>query len=502
MKRFYIALVFFFFGSVISVEARTAGDPGFKPTGEQQKAYNDLEAITELRETVRNDDRFYQLQGTAPYLELDKYEEFYKLIKDVEDNFLPGVNRKLDKWAKVYGSTIEEQKASYNRIYATIPTNEVSYDKFWGTELFASHYSDIKEMISNVSKTHDACVGELLSKVNTSLNTISAVLPDYRVPIYEKSLKTLDLVLMFDPKNKDAEKLIETIKKDSKSAMKEKDNQVDEGKWPGQFKKFNGPGSVNGLSEKALDWFKNDTKGWAEANPLLVAVKGDWISAKKNIFDETIQWGLPIYLAAHKKKDTDIVRVFSLTLLTQEEKGIKKLPPFTGAWVGDNFDMRMKNLPGSSSSKTPFFLWRLMLSLSLLALGAAAVSQKLGLLNSKFKIFTDELAYYKGHIGVCASILGILFFLNNLMLIAPFSDILPQLFAVLAGIISGAKIFEKETKDMKFPKLLSGAVQKIHGLFANNSEKLEKMKAFEVPLGLVCLVLGFLHLIAGGLILF
>jgi len=376
--------------------------------------------------------------------------------------------------------------------------------------LFSSNYESIKERISHIDETRMACASKLISDVNSSLSTLHAVLPDYRGPIYEKAIKTLEISLIYNPDNKEAEEIIKKIEKDSKSVLEAREKQIDEGKWPGQIKVFAGPGKINDLSKVALEWFKNDERGgWAKDNPQLVAVKGDWISAKKNLLGQTIQWGLPIYLAVHKKQDTDVVRVFSLTILTSEEASVEKAPPFTGAWVGDNFDMRLKNLPGSSSSassscssKGPFILFRLLLSFALLSLGAVAASSKLSALNPKVKQFIDKLLPYKDMIAVSTAIGAVLFFVKNLLFIAPFSDLLPQLAAILTGVILGAEMFEEKTKDMKAPEKLKPVVGKVNDLFVKNKDKLAGFKAYEIQLGYICLTLGVLHLIVGSITLF
>jgi hypothetical protein len=76
-----------------------------------------------------------------------------------------------------------------------------------------------------------------------------------------------------------------------------------------------------------------------------VSIAGNWVSAKKNIFGETIQWGLPIWAASVHNDSKDIARVFKLTVLTAEELGVKKSPPWTEQWVGDSYRMRAKNIP-------------------------------------------------------------------------------------------------------------------------------------------------------------
>jgi hypothetical protein len=470
-------------------------------TEEQKEAYKDVEAITELREQIRNDERFYKLTGSAPYLELDKHEAFLKNIIDVEENVIPEANQQLDAWAETYGATGVEQKAAFEKVYTGLPIQAGSLDPSWGTSVFGDHYASIKDKFSAVTKTREACADELLTGVNSAISNMDVYPADYRALIYENALKALDLTLMYDPENSQAKDFIKQIENDSKAGLEARDKQIDAGRWPGQFENFAGPGSIDDLSEAALEWFKKDTgsKGWAESNPLLVAVKGDWVSAKKNILGETIQWGLPIYLAVHQEDGTDIVRVFSLTIITREELGIEKEPPFTGAWVGNNFDMRLGDLPSSSSSSSgPFVLWRVLLSVALLALGTVAAASALSALNPVVKKLVDKLLPHKALIGAFAALIGFLFFIKNLLVLAPFSDILPQLLAVITGIIFGAQFFQEKTKTVNTPEQLTGAANKANELLDNNREKLEKLRAYQVPLGFACLAAGILHLITGG----
>jgi len=509
MKKIYIMLLFLLISLCFFLEASMFKTPVINATDKQKQAYNDNKEIYKLYESVRNNSEFDKLQGRAPYLELDKQPEFISFIKNMEEN-VEKINKNLDALSKKYGSTSKEQDAAYKKIYAGIYAKNsdiAGVDHFWSSSLFSENYKNIKNRISKIDDTKNACVEKLITDVNSALSTIHAVLADYRGPIYEKALKTLDIVLMYDADNKQAKELIKKIEEENKSVLEARAKEIDKGKWPGQCLKFAGPGNLDDLSRFALEWFKNDERGWAGDNPQCVAVKGDWISAKKNLLGQTIQWGLPIYLAVHKKEDSDIVRVFSLTILTAEEASVKKAPPFTGAWVGDNFDMRLKNLPstGSSSngnSKGPFIIFRLLLSTLLLSLGAVTISEKLSSLNPKVKQFVDILLPHKDMIGASTAVIAMLFFLKNLFFMAPLSDIFPQLIAILTGIVVGAKFFEEKTKEMKVPEKLSPMMRSVNNLFVKNKVKLDNATAHLSTLGYVCLTLGVLHLFIGGIILF
>ena len=44
------------------------------------------------------------------------------------------------------------------------------------------------------------------------------------------------------------------------------------------------------------------------------------------------------------EKDMNLARVYHISLLTEEFKGVKKTPPFIGATVGDSYYIRPANV--------------------------------------------------------------------------------------------------------------------------------------------------------------
>lgn len=117
---------------------------------------------------------------------------------------------------------------------------------------------------------------------------------------------------------------------------------LDGARMPPHAKGFAGPGSPDGLARAAVEYFG---KTYPKEKALTATVAGDWVVTKRNILDEPIQWGLPVYVASEQGPDKAVVRVFRMTVLAQEGRDPKKAPPFVDHWTGDSFRMRRANLP-------------------------------------------------------------------------------------------------------------------------------------------------------------
>lgn len=107
------------------------------------------------------------------------------------------------------------------------------------------------------------------------------------------------------------------------------------------------PGDVKALSKAAMEFLqkeedKNAAQGKAHGKILSVSVTGPWRIFKKNILGEPIQYNLPVAVAVQieEEKPMDLVRVYLMTMLTQEMKGVQKAPPYIGATVGNSYYVR------------------------------------------------------------------------------------------------------------------------------------------------------------------
>lgn len=133
------------------------------------------------------------------------------------------------------------------------------------------------------------------------------------------------------------------------------------------------------------------------------------------------------------------------------------------------------------------------------------------LLQSKLpqlKPLYDVLNPIKPAIGVATLGIGSALLFTNLL--SPLSNILPQLMAIIVGLYLGMDILVRRKEgalaavagdNANAQKVGQGADQAIasaQALLDRNKEKIDKLSAYQVPLGVACLVLAMLHLFAGG----
>jgi hypothetical protein len=133
--------------------------------------------------------------------------------------------------------------------------------------------------------------------------------------------------------------------------------------------------------------------------------------------------------------------VFSLTILTREEAGVEKGPPWTGVAVGDSYLMRLDKIPGGGGSGVRLhgwagLLWRRQLAVANLLAG-------LLLLAPALRAKVRPLALVDDHLGPMAKIFGgvVLAVAILTTMLRPlvvggtvFTDLLPELCGIFAGI--------------------------------------------------------------------
>jgi len=182
----------------------------------------------------------------------------------------------------------------------------------------------------------------ILTQVLQSLDSIeSFVMDTERDKRYAQAEARVALALRFDPDDADAKEWAQKLKVMRVKSKVEIEKALDAARFPGQVASFGGPGTVSGLAAAALKFFKE--QGGNETT-VAVSIAGEWMVAKRNIFSEPIQWGLPIWAVSYHNETPDVARVFKMTIVTGEGLGIAKAPPFTAVWVGDSYRMRTKNI--------------------------------------------------------------------------------------------------------------------------------------------------------------
>jgi len=494
MKRL---LLFTFVSSIVVSLFLSAPVCGADPTPQEAiKDWNNLLTTynslnTQLKDTILTYKAI--IMGT-------NYDEILQLLATVEKE-IPAINKKLDAFKKKYGSTQSEIDGKIRPLTDSIKDQRPNQDA-------GRAYEECRSYIKNIPLSRKEKAKELIKDAESVQRTIDSFATQVTPENYDKLRAALDYALKFDPENTTAKEMRDAVDKDQKAKLGAIKDKISGAKWPDEYKDFAGPGNPDKLAQAAMNYLHKDEARRNSEDPDLtfaVIVKGEWRSVKKNIMDETIQWGLPVWAACYnsKEKKEGICRVFSLTMVTREERHVKKEPPFTGAWTGNSYKMLSKKIDagGSTSSTTSGFFgfwFRILLSAATIVAGLLAAAPLLKVKVPQLAKMYDALTPLRNMLGVIILAIGAVSLVRALLFcgFALFADLLPQLAAIVVGLFLGKEMIFKKPDETGEE---ASKAEKVQEKIAAYEAKIALLEKYQVPLGIACLVLGVLHLLLGGL---
>jgi len=156
-----------------------------------------------------------------------------------------------------------------------------------------------------------------------------------------------------DPNNARLNRLRGEVAHLSEAKQAEQMARIDAATWPGHVADFEGPGNVGELSESVRSYLAADRDwGQSEKRPqdvLAVSVTGPWQVAAKDVFGRPIQWRLPVTVAItdDELRPDGIAQAFEVSMVAKEgaPDQAPKSPPWDGFWVGDNYYLKVGELP-------------------------------------------------------------------------------------------------------------------------------------------------------------
>lgn len=421
------------------------------------------------------------------------HEKNLKLLEDVKKNDIPKIENQLSEFKGKYGDTQE-------KINENISV-KVKLDWRSGKhpdQQAGNIYEKLVKRLKDFDEAKKEKANEMLREAEGVQSRIDSFKTQVKKENYDELKSKLEIALKYNPENEKAKEWLARVDEDQKKAFAEIEKAIDEAKWPGHYSNFAGPGDPDKLAASAMEWLHKDEATRKEEDPdhtIAVCIKGDWMIAKKDLIGNPIQWGLPIYAACQnkKEKENDIARVFSLTILTREEKDIKKQPPWTGVWVGNIFKMRASNIKGTATTKDTTggfwggLFWLLLVVANILA-GMLAASPLLKVKVPQLEQFYQKMTPFSNILGATALVIGLITFLINLVFyFSPLDSILPQLSAMLVGLYLGKELLVEKIANVKVQDSL---------------QHIDKLEKYQTPIGLICIGLGILHLFIGSVYLF
>jgi len=506
------------------------------PTGAlgqtKEEAIKDWSALCRTHEAFRKKIKDVVPSYKAVIIGQD-HDKILVLLADVETNDLPKIKAQLDAFSKKYGS---DSSAIDRKMTDLVRDRKEQPEGDAGTA-----FRELSRWVKNIPEARKAKAGEVFRKTKQIDDRIKLSKTHVRKGDYDELRSTLQLVLRYDPEHAEAKARLGRVDTDQKEAFAAVEKGIDEGKWPPHVPDFAGPGTPDELAGACMDYFrKNPTKKAKPDHTVAVSIRGQWYSFKKNIVGETIQWGLPIYAACYNddEEKRDEARVFSLTMLTQEERGVKKAPPWLGVTVGDLYKMRLSKIRpggarrGRTTGGVSGRLFWLALALANLVAGLLAAAPLLKPKVPQLGVVYDKITPLRNLLGVIALAVGVVCFLRAMLFcgFAIFADLLPQISVVVAGLFLGKEMLlkkpteakpadeeekpdeEKEDEEKeddaeesiteKGTEAAGAAVGKAQDILSKHADKIEMLEKYQVPIGIACIALGLLHLLIGSTFLF
>lgn len=313
-------------------------------------------------------------------------------------------------------------------------------------------------------------------------------------------------------------------------------------KWPGHNSDFEGPGDPDDLAEEALsflkkhpDWTKPEYDD--EHTPIAASVTGKrWeVYKEAPLTGVPTQYSLDFLVAFAGKEDPDIAYCYHMVFYTKEEAGVKKKTPFAYANSRQyaKYKMLMANVhKGSGGGGKPTaagfgFFWRMILSVTLVLAGMISAAPLIKSKVPQLSGFVDGLATQRGVLGVLALGVGLFCFLRALVFyFAPLTDLVPQAVAVLLGLMLGKELLLRRSAAPAAAEAVpteptpsapgaappaaidqaklraAEAAHKAQDILIKNQEKIEALERQQMPLGVLSIAAGVIHLLAGGMWLF
>lgn len=476
-------------------------------------------------------------------------------LEDFEKNLRPGIQKTMADLAAKYPVTDQDKvRKIIDEVFGdTWRDYESKYHLGSG---LTYTYKELTELCAAPEEIRKECAGRLGAEASRELADLGQYAEGAITSVMVRVNEKVELGLRFDPTHPEVLKAKATMAPREAELRAAIEKATDEARLPPSVEKFDGPGTVAELQAAAVEFFNNHSDWGRAENPYLVqavSITGQWDTEEKNLIGETIQWYVPFAAAFTRgtPKEPGVAYIYEGRLMTKEERGIAKAPPFGGYAHGDSRKMRIANLPGGGAGAGGFlsgsgagggmmgqYFWLGLVLVNLVA-GLLAAGPLLRTKVPQLEPVYAGLAPLSALVGVAALAVGLLCFLRaTLFWFSPVADLLPQAAAVLAGLFLGKEILLKKPAEAgptapapaTAPAPEAGAAapaapgeptgqQKVEAaaaaaaesaqkaalaaqeLLIKHREKIEALEKIQVPIGIACLVLGLLHLLAPGIAL-
>jgi hypothetical protein len=199
-------------------------------------------------------------------------------------------------------------------------------------------FSELQRMLKLIAEGPVAQAAGILTTVRSEAANTS----QKSDALYTRLEAQLGAALRLDPANAEVHAELTAIQKQRSGLQAAAGDRLRTAKFPPGVGRFAGPGDPKDLAAAAIRYFN---EVYPKEKAIAASVAGDWVSARKNLVGQTIQWGLPVFIASIQNSSKEVCRVFKMTVLASEGNSPPKAPPFRDHWTGDSYQMLIVNVP-------------------------------------------------------------------------------------------------------------------------------------------------------------
>jgi len=258
-------------------------------------------------------------------LENPPYQEALQRLEDFRSQEIPAIRDALGILNPLYGTTPSEIEENMRRA------------GYSGSQAPWYSYSLLEQAPEKAEETRIATAKDLAAKVEHRMEYLSGMHDFARLDTHEIIREYARLAGAFAPEDPEIESLAEGLEERLR-----KDKQA----WLETIRAREWPGSLPGrdAEEKAgMAFFENDP-GWGKREdgnrvPRKVAIRGEWSVQAKDVLGNPTMYGIPALVAVEvpQEREEGLLRVYNVTLRTEERGGVRPEPPFAEITVGDSW---------------------------------------------------------------------------------------------------------------------------------------------------------------------
>lgn len=320
-----------------------AASPALAPAdaGKARQVIDDWNTIVKLEQDLRaKTGRFFPNAENMSYTR-DQTDEVLSLVSDVLRNDKPRILAFLKAFSSNYGQPNADMDRKINMLTPKDPTIGM-YDEAnkRPDELPSLAYKKLLDRLSWVQAVPGREAKLIMRNAIEAAAGADFLQDTVRDSRYAEAEAELVRAKRFNPKDAEIAEALAAVQAKRKKSQSDVKAALESARFPANVATFAGPGTIPNLVEAAKKYYSGV---YPDEKLLAVSVSGAWVVTRMDIFDQPIQWGLPVFCAS-VQNEPGVCRVFKMTMLTGIGTGIAKSPPFTDHWTGDSYRMLVANL--------------------------------------------------------------------------------------------------------------------------------------------------------------